>query len=62
KGSRDNERPHHRVTVQPFFIGKYQVTQAQWKAVANLTKVDRDLKLNPSYFKGWGIFSKGDRL
>ncbi|MDJ0714277.1 MAG: bifunctional serine/threonine-protein kinase/formylglycine-generating enzyme family protein [Prochloraceae cyanobacterium] len=41
KGSRDNERPHHRVTVQPFFIGKYQVTQAQWKAVANLTKVDR---------------------
>ena len=30
----DDESPQHEVTVQPFFMGKYPVTQAQWKAVA----------------------------
>jgi formylglycine-generating enzyme required for sulfatase activity len=30
----DNERPAHRVTIsQPFYLGKYPVTQAQWEAV-----------------------------
>jgi formylglycine-generating enzyme required for sulfatase activity len=30
----DNEQPTHRVTIsQPFYLGKYPVTQAQWKAV-----------------------------
>ncbi len=52
KGSVDNERPQHRVTVPPFFMGKYQVTQAEWREVASLAKVDRNLDLNPSYFKG----------
>ncbi|WP_242072348.1 bifunctional serine/threonine-protein kinase/formylglycine-generating enzyme family protein [Microcoleus sp. FACHB-68] len=27
------ESPQHRVTVQPFFLGKYPVTQAQWQSV-----------------------------
>jgi formylglycine-generating enzyme required for sulfatase activity len=27
------EGPQHRVTVQSFYIGKYEVTQAQWRAV-----------------------------
>ena len=48
----DSEKPQHEVTVQPFFIGKFQVTQAQWKAVANLPKIKRDLKPDPSNFKG----------
>src|SRR5579883_507449 len=48
----DNERPQHEVTVQPFLMGKYPVTQAQWKAVAALPKIDRDLKPDPSRFKG----------
>ncbi len=52
KGSYGNERPQHKVTVQPFFMGKFPVTQAQWREVANLPKVDRDLKPNPSNFKG----------
>ncbi|MEC4815737.1 MAG: formylglycine-generating enzyme family protein [Scytonema sp. PMC 1069.18] len=52
EGSSDDERPQHRVTVQPFFMGKYPVTQAQWRAVAALPKVERDLKANPSRFKG----------
>ena len=51
KGSKDNERPQHQVTVPPFLMGKYPVTQAQWKAVAALPKVNRDLKPEPSKFK-----------
>ncbi|MEI6444399.1 MAG: SUMF1/EgtB/PvdO family nonheme iron enzyme [Nostocales cyanobacterium ELA583] len=31
EGSRDNERPQHQVTIKAFCLGKYQVTQAQWK-------------------------------
>ncbi|MGK7918182.1 MAG: SUMF1/EgtB/PvdO family nonheme iron enzyme [Prochloraceae cyanobacterium] len=52
KGSYDDERPQHKVTVPPFFMSKFPVTQAQWRAVANLPKVDRNLKPDPSYFKG----------
>ena len=50
--SSDRESPQHQVTVQSFLMGKYPVTQAQWKAVAALPKVNRDLKLEPSKFKG----------
>ena len=46
------ENPQHQVTVKPFFIGKYQVTQAQWKAIASLPKVEHHLDPDPSYFKG----------
>ena len=37
------EGPIHQVTVPDFYIGKYPVTQAQYKAVVGY---------NPSYFKG----------
>ncbi|WP_413164168.1 formylglycine-generating enzyme family protein [Capilliphycus salinus ALCB114379] len=47
-----SERPQHRVRVDSFFMGKYPVTQAQWKAVASLPKLQRDLDPDPSYFKG----------
>ena len=46
------EKPQHSVTVEPFFMGRFPVTQAQWKAIANLPKVDRDLESDPSGFKG----------
>ncbi|KST65475.1 SAV_2336 N-terminal domain-related protein [Mastigocoleus testarum] len=46
------EQPQHEVTVPAFFMGKYPVTQAQWKAVANLPQVEKELKLDPSEFKG----------
>ena len=52
EGSSDDERPQHQVTVPTFFMGKYQVTQAQWKAVANLPQVERELQPEPSHFKG----------
>lgn len=48
-GSPDNtgeedEMPRHRVTLtQPFYLGKFEVTQAQWQQV---------MGTNPSEFKG----------
>ncbi|MEA5582908.1 formylglycine-generating enzyme family protein [Nodularia harveyana UHCC-0300] len=50
--SSDRERPQHEVTVSPFFMGKYPITQAQWRAVAALPQVNRELKPDPSKFKG----------
>jgi formylglycine-generating enzyme required for sulfatase activity len=50
--SGDSERPQHEVTIQPFSMGRYPVTQAQWRVVAALDKVERDLEPNPSTFKG----------
>ncbi|MBD2341258.1 formylglycine-generating enzyme family protein [Calothrix sp. FACHB-156] len=47
-----DESPQHTVTVQPFFMGKYPVTQEQWKAVAALPQVNRELNPEPSNFKG----------
>ncbi len=47
-----DERPQHIVTMKSFFMGKYPVTQAQWKAVALLPQVNRSLNPNPSKFKG----------
>ncbi|MCA2907809.1 SUMF1/EgtB/PvdO family nonheme iron enzyme [Microcystis sp. M042S1] len=46
------ERPQHEVTVPPFFMGKYPITQAQWQAIAATAKIDNDLETNPSKFKG----------
>jgi formylglycine-generating enzyme required for sulfatase activity len=45
-------KPQHPVTIKPFLMGKYPVTQAQWEAVANLPKIQNDLDPNPSDFKG----------
>ncbi|MDR1242622.1 MAG: formylglycine-generating enzyme family protein [Deltaproteobacteria bacterium] len=40
----DDEKPQHRVSIsKPFYLGKYEVTQAQWEAV---------MGNNPSNFKG----------
>ncbi|WP_414551644.1 formylglycine-generating enzyme family protein [Anabaena sp. CCY 0017] len=50
--SRDNERPQHPVTVPAFFMGKYPVTQAQWRVVAKFKQVERPLEADPSLFKG----------
>jgi formylglycine-generating enzyme required for sulfatase activity len=47
-----SESPQHTVTIQPFFMGKFSVTQSQWKAVAALPKVNIDLNSDPSNFKG----------
>ena len=48
----DDEGPRHEVTVPPFFMGQYPVTQRQWSIVAGLEEVDRTLKKSPSGFEG----------
>jgi formylglycine-generating enzyme required for sulfatase activity/uncharacterized protein with von Willebrand factor type A (vWA) domain len=47
-----DEDPQHEVTVKPFFIGKYPVTQAQWRSIVNTPKIERELKPSPSSVKG----------
>ena len=44
--------PQPPVTLQAFSMGKYLVTQAQWRAVAALPKVQLDLEPAPFGFKG----------
>ena len=46
------EKPQHLVTIKPFLMGKYTVTQAQWKAVTKLSKIERELDPDCSYYKG----------
>ncbi len=48
----ESEKPQHAVTVSPFFMGKYPVTQAEWREIASLPKVNRDLQPDPSNFQG----------
>ena len=44
----ENEQPQHEVSIATFFLGKYPITQAQWRFVAELAKVERDLDPAPS--------------
>jgi len=48
----ESEGPQHEVSVSSFFMGRYPVTQAQWRFVAALAPEKRDLALDPSNFKG----------
>ncbi len=52
KESGDSERPQHEVSVSTFLMGKYPITQTQWRTVAAMPQVNRELKLDPSNFKG----------
>lgn len=52
KHSHDRERPVHKVTVPPFHMGRFAITQRQWRLVAGWEKIERDLDPNPSHFKG----------
>jgi formylglycine-generating enzyme required for sulfatase activity len=47
-----DEGPQHRVTVPEFCLGKYPITQAQWRFVAGLAQVECELNPDPSDFKG----------
>jgi formylglycine-generating enzyme required for sulfatase activity len=43
KEAKDDEKPAHKVKIsKPFYMGKYEVTQAQWVKV---------MRRNPSHFK-----------
>ena len=47
-----DELPRHPVKVPSFFLGKYPITQSQWRVVANYPVVEQELNANPSEFKG----------
>jgi formylglycine-generating enzyme required for sulfatase activity len=47
-----SELPRHLISINPFFIGKYPITQKQWKAVAYLPQINRPLIADCSKFKG----------
>jgi formylglycine-generating enzyme required for sulfatase activity len=49
---RDEDEAQRRVTVPAFWMGRFPITQAQWKVVAGLAKVERELIADPSIFKG----------
>ena len=52
-GRNRREGPQHRVTfAQGFWMGRYPVTQAQWRSVAGFAQVKFHLEADPSYFKG----------
>jgi formylglycine-generating enzyme required for sulfatase activity len=50
----NREKPQHLVTVPKFFMGKYPVTQEQWRAIALQTElqVTKELNPEPSRFPG----------
>ncbi|TBR56362.1 hypothetical protein B4U84_30280, partial [Westiellopsis prolifica IICB1] len=47
----EDESPQHLVNIKQFCMGRYPVTQAQWKAVAALPQVNKELERDPSHFK-----------
>ena len=51
---RTNEGPQHSVTVPPFLMGRYPITQAQWRSIALRPdlQVNQELNPDPAYFKG----------
>jgi formylglycine-generating enzyme required for sulfatase activity len=48
----NDERPQHTVTIKPFYMGKYAITQEVWKAVAALPEINCALNPEPSVFRG----------
>jgi formylglycine-generating enzyme required for sulfatase activity len=58
KGAYDYEKPQHEVTVPKFFMGRYPITQRQWRVVADWPAIvsyplfDHQLNPDPSHFKG----------
>ncbi len=48
----EREGPVHSVKVGSFFMGKYPITQAQWRMVASFPKIELELDTDPANFKG----------
>lgn len=47
-----DEGPLHRVKIDAFYMARSEVTQAQWKQVANFPAVDIALPMEPSHHAG----------
>ena len=48
----DPDRPQNEIILETFCMGKYPITQEQWRFVATLPKINQGLNLDPSEFKG----------
>jgi formylglycine-generating enzyme required for sulfatase activity len=45
---RDREQPKHKVTLQPFFISRYPITESQWQVVSEYPSINRDINVRPN--------------
>ena len=52
EGWHPSQSPQHSVTIAPFWVGKYPVTQAQWSVVAALPRVNYSLSPKLACFAG----------
>lgn len=55
-----HELPTHQVTVGDYYIGKYEVTQAQWQTV--MTGNTSAISETPSYFTACGVNCPVERV
>ena len=53
KGRENNESPQHKVTVKPFFMGKFPVTQAQYQAITGKNRSVFKRDKNPVESVNW---------
>jgi len=47
-----SESPQHEVNVPAFLMGQYAITQSQWRVVAAMPQMQREIDPDPSHFKG----------
>jgi formylglycine-generating enzyme required for sulfatase activity len=57
-----NERPQHEVTIAPFWMGRYPITVAQWRAVSTLPPVEKELDPYPFYISPDPVIFPRDAL
>ena len=46
------EGPRHRVRIDGFLLGRFPITQRQWRCLASRPPIERDLPAEPSRFSG----------
>lgn len=46
-----SESPQHEVTIAPFCLSRFPITQKQWRSIAALPKIKRSLSPYPSNFE-----------
>lgn len=52
EAGREASETEHWVEVASCWMGRFPITQSQWRAVANWPQIDRSLNPDPSTFKG----------
>jgi formylglycine-generating enzyme required for sulfatase activity len=58
---RSDEGPQHQVTVKSFYLGKYEVTQREWREVIGTTVAQqRNMAQQAANKSGWSLYGEGD--